>query len=197
MEKTKTGGIGHNNGPSMTPGFGFRKHVWAKARKELLRTVPLEIVRTRMARAKELGLAYPQYASVLTGTGRDIVAFLFTAEGLRLKLARRLEMPDEVREKLGELIRCDRLAIAPEAEIPEAFQSELEEISGLGFRASGANPGENASWGHARQNILEVLRPLKLPSDAVVMIGSTQAEAAWANAARLAKFIPQDAYYAD
>ena len=59
-----------------------------RARRELLPRLPLEVVRRRVARARQLGLAYPQYAAILLGTGRDIVAFLFTDGGLRLRLER-------------------------------------------------------------------------------------------------------------
>jgi len=40
----------------MEPGFGFRKHAWTKARAALLPSLPLEIVRLRVERAKRLGL---------------------------------------------------------------------------------------------------------------------------------------------
>jgi hypothetical protein len=45
-------GIGHNGGPSMEAGYGFRKVAWKKARQSLLPSLPLEIVRVRVARAK-------------------------------------------------------------------------------------------------------------------------------------------------
>lgn len=197
MDSSRPAGIGHNNGPSIQPGHGFRKFCWTKSRRDLIRTVPLEIVRTRMRRARELGLAYPQYASVLTGSGRDVVAFLFTAEGLRLKLAKRLEMPGDVKTKLGSLIGVDRLVMAPEGEAPEAFQRELEDVSGIPFRAGAATLGEYASWGTSRRHILDILRPLKLPADAVVMVGTREAESKWANAAKLAKYLPVEDYFPD
>ena len=150
-----------------------------------------------MRRARELGLAYPQYASVLTGSGRDVVAFLFTAEGLRLKLAKRLEMPGDVKTKLGSLIGVDRLVMAPEGEAPDAFQRELEDVSGIPFRAGAATLGEYASWGTSRRHILDILRPLKLPADAVVMVGTREVELKWANAAKLAKYLPVEDYFPD
>ena len=70
-------GIGHNGGPSMEPGHGFRKVAWTKARQSLLPSLPLEIVRVRVARAKRLGLPYRTYATIRASSGRDIVAFLF------------------------------------------------------------------------------------------------------------------------
>ncbi len=188
-------GIGHNNGPQAAAGAGFRRHCWKKARAGLVRTVPLEIVRIRMRRAKELGLAYPQYASILTGSGRDVIAFLFTHEGLRLKLARRLEMPDPVRQKLADLIRCDRLALAPEGEVPTEFLTELSEVSGLSFQGCGRMPG--AGWGRAREDILATLQPLGLPPAGVVLIGSRDAEHQWCTAARLGGYLKQQAYFTD
>lgn len=146
-------GIGHNR----APGNGWQRYCWNKARKELLGHVPLEIVRSRMRRAKQLGLAYPQYASILTGTGRDVVGFLFTAEGLRLKLARQLEMPEDVRQKLHGLIGCKRLALSPEEEIPSEFVQELETVAGVEFAGCGRSPASGANWGSARQRILDVL----------------------------------------
>ncbi len=184
-------GIGHNRGP----GTGWQLHCWKRARKALVGTVPLEIVRMRMKRAKELGLAYPEYAAILTGTGRDVVGFLFTAEGLRLRLARELEMPAEVREKLSGLIRCRLLALAPEAEAPAAFRAELEVVSGLDFAAAGKTPGDGADWSRAREAILSVLGPLKLPADGVVLVGSKEEEAGWAVSARMARFLTGSAYF--
>ena len=49
-------GIGHNQGPPLEAGFSWRKHVWTKARKELLPKLPLEVIRRRVARAQELGV---------------------------------------------------------------------------------------------------------------------------------------------
>ena len=67
-------GIGHNNGPTMEGGAGWRRHCWTKAREELLPTLPLEVVRLRVKRAAELGLDYRAYASFRASTGHDVVA---------------------------------------------------------------------------------------------------------------------------
>ncbi|TMV67455.1 hypothetical protein FGG78_32035, partial [Thioclava sp. BHET1] len=66
-----TCGPGHNGGPTMEPGFGWRKHCWSKARQDLLPHLPIEILRNRVRRAKELGLEYRTYASVRAATGHD------------------------------------------------------------------------------------------------------------------------------
>lgn len=187
-------GIGHNHGPTLEPGAGWRRHCWKQARKQLLgKRVPVEIVRTRVTRARELGLAYPEYASILMGTGRDIVGFLFTCDAMGLRLRRRLEMPDDVRTRLSGLIRCDRLALAPEAEEPEPFRQELEEISGLHFAGAGPTPGKG--WSAARKAVRQALDPLNLPGNAVVLVGTRAVEAQWATAANIARFLPADRYF--
>jgi len=87
--------IGHNGGPSIEAGYGFRKHAWGKAREALLPKLPIEIVRVRVARARRLGLPYRTYAGIRAATGRDVVAFLFSGNALELT-AHRIEMPAQV-----------------------------------------------------------------------------------------------------
>lgn len=70
-------GIGDNNGPTLEAGFAFRKHAWTRARRNLLPNLPVEILKTRLRRAQELGLAYKTYASIRASTGRDVIGFLF------------------------------------------------------------------------------------------------------------------------
>lgn len=47
---------GHNGGPAMNPGSAWRRHCWTVAREALLPTLPVEVVRLRLRRARELGL---------------------------------------------------------------------------------------------------------------------------------------------
>ncbi|MGF1552163.1 MAG: hypothetical protein ACFBWO_06645 [Paracoccaceae bacterium] len=54
--------IGHNGGPPLDPGRSFRAYAWKRARAELVPRLPLEIVRRRVRRARELGLDYPANA---------------------------------------------------------------------------------------------------------------------------------------
>lgn len=189
-------GIGHNQGPSFEPGRAWRRHAWKVAREALVPRLPIEIVRRRVARAKELGLAYPQYASILLGSGRDIVGFLFTCDAIGLRLARTLELPRPVAEKLGGLARCDRLLLADCAGDPERLRERLAAAL-IPFAAAGNAPGEGAGLPEGRRAIRAVLDPLKLPSDAVVMIGTRAAERDWADAARLAKFLPAEHYFGE
>jgi hypothetical protein len=189
-------GIGHNKGPQQHLGLGWQKYCWGQARRDLLgKHIPMEVVRRRVMRARELGLAYPQYASILLGTGRDVVGFLFTTDGLQLRLQRALEMPDVVKQKLLGLKACQLMSFAPSGEHPETFRRELNVISDLDFCASGPEPERAVSWDQARRAIRGVLDPLQLPSDAVVMIGTCEAQQHWAMSGKLARFIPSKSYF--
>lgn len=193
---TRIVGIGHNDGPSLDGGRGFRRYAWKKARKELIGArVPVEIVRLRVRRAQALGLAYPQYASILLGSGRDITGFLFTVGGLQLRLARELEAAPAVAEKLRRLEGAGRMALSPPEEPAEAFRAELEAATGARIEAAAPAPERGASWGLARARVLAALAPLRLPRDAVVMIGEGEEEERWAEAARLARFLPGETYF--
>ncbi len=187
--------IGHNRGPSLDPGHGWRRYCWQRARQDLLGpALPLEVVRMRMRRAEELGLRYPAYASILRGTGRDIFAFLFTTEALGLRLKRRLEMPDAVKARLATIRRAERTAFAPEGEAPEPFRIELQEVAGSRFAAC-APPPAGDGWGTARDAISALLRDAQVPGDTVVLIGTEDRHRAWAEAGRLAKFLPAGVYF--
>jgi hypothetical protein len=187
-------GIGHNQGPPIEAGRSWRAHCWKKARQDLLPKLPLEVIRRRVARARQLGLAYPQYASILLGTGRDIVAFLFTSDGLGLRLERELRMPRQVAEKLGALERCDRLLFAGCDTDLAALGQALGERR-LGFAALAPAPPPGAHWGEGRAAIRAVLDPRRLPGDAVVMVGTAPHERVWADAARLAGFLSAESYF--
>ena len=41
--------LGHNKGPSMEPGQGFRRYAWGKARADLLPQLPLNVIKRRVA----------------------------------------------------------------------------------------------------------------------------------------------------
>ena len=190
------GKIGHNAGPPIKPHSGWHVHCWKKARADLIGPrMPIETVRYRIKRAKALGLSYPQYASALLGTGRDITAFLFTTDGLHLRLQRRLDMPDAVREKLAAVENCALTAFSPNDENPEEFRLELQDVSGVTFAAAAQQPFEPATWRDARSAVRSVLDDVRLPRDAVVMIGQGEIEKKWADAGGLAQFFPTHTYF--
>ncbi|WP_316016165.1 hypothetical protein [Roseobacter sp. HKCCA0434] len=188
-----TAGIGHNRPPESANAWA--RHCWTRARAELVgERMPIEMVRTRMARARELGLSFPQYRSILLGGGRDVTAFLFTCEGLHLKLRRELEMPAPVREKLAGIVRTDLVALSPSGGVPEAFRAELSAVAGRDFRAAGAEPEVHASWSEQRRAVRDLIGAAKLPAQSVVMIGQGR-DIGWAEAAQLVRFIPREDYF--
>ncbi len=103
--------IGHNGGPTMEPGGSWRLHCWRKARTDLLPHLPIEVLRTRVRRAGELGLDYRTYASVRAATGHDVVAFLFSSNALRV-LPPQTALPADRERKLASLVDCARIGLA-------------------------------------------------------------------------------------
>ena len=65
-------GVGHNGGPPLDPGQGWRQFCWKKAHSRVWKTPPREIALARLARAEALGISYREYAAVLLDTGRRL-----------------------------------------------------------------------------------------------------------------------------
>jgi hypothetical protein len=61
-------GVGHNGGPSLDPGVGWRQFCWKKAHARAWKMPPREIALARLARAEALGISYRQYTAVLLDT---------------------------------------------------------------------------------------------------------------------------------
>jgi hypothetical protein len=176
--------IGHNNGPPLDPGQRGRAHAWRVARRALAPRLPLEVVRRRVARARELGLAYPVYASILLGTGRDVVAFLVTHDALMARARAEIGMAEQRKARLEAVRRCHRVLASPDPAGP-AFP----------FDAVIAAPREGAAPRIGGAVLRAGLDPMRLPGDAVVMIGARADQREWAEAARLARFIAADAFF--
>jgi hypothetical protein len=62
-------GIGHNQGPPLDTGSGWRLYCWKKAHARAWKTPPREIVLARLARAEALGMSYRDYTAVLLDKG--------------------------------------------------------------------------------------------------------------------------------
>jgi hypothetical protein len=103
-------GVGHNGGPSMGGGVSWRRHCWSSARESLMPTLPIEVVRLRVKRAKAPGLDYRTYAGVRATTGHDVVAFLFSSNALRVSVLRPA-MAEALALTLAD-VQCGRLALA-------------------------------------------------------------------------------------
>lgn len=187
--------IGHNQGPPLDAGVSGRRHAWAVARAALTPHLPIEVIRRRVARARELGLAYPAYASILLGSGRDIVAFLFTSHALGLRLQRTVALSAPVADRLRALKGCERLLLTDADQRPEAMAALLARAE-IRLRAVASAPAEPAAPAAGGAAIRALLAPLRLPGDAVVMVGARATERDWAEAARLSRFVAAEAYFA-
>ena len=183
---------GHNGGPTMEPGFGFRKLAWTKARRALLPSLPLEVVRLRVARAKRLGLPYQTYATIRATSGHDIVAFLFSGNALDLRPGR-VAMPVGVAERLETLSGAvERLAAVYAPSRPQDLSAVHPDL----FEAVGAAPGFTASWRETRAALTSLLAHRRLPRDGVVLVAATGIERGWSGAAGLAGVIDREMLFA-
>ncbi|MCV2869164.1 hypothetical protein OEW28_11050 [Defluviimonas sp. WL0002] len=187
-------GPGHNGGPSLEPGVGWRRHCWRTARSALLPTLPIEVVRTRVRRAAELGLDYKTYAGVRATTGRDLVAFLFSTNALRL-LRDSDRMRREEARRLSRIAGADRLLAVQPPLSPDAAREALRD-QGVAIQDALHAPGLSASWSETGQRLRGFLAGCGYPADGVLVIGETVLERDWVAAARLAGFVSADAYFA-
>lgn len=180
--------IGHNRGPAMDAGAGWRTHCWRAARAQLLPHLPFEVVRLRVRRAAELGLDYKTYAGVRATTGRDLVAFLFSSNALGL-VAPPPVMPAGRTAKLAAIRGCGRIALAQAPLTPDGLWHLLP-----GFDACHAAPGPFATDRQARAALRAALGDI--PSDMVLLIGDAPWERDWCATARLAGYLPADRFFA-
>ncbi|MFC3528325.1 hypothetical protein ACFOMH_09055 [Paracoccus mangrovi] len=180
-------GIGHNRGPGM--GSGFRAHCWTVARRELLgASLPIEVVRVQVRRAKSLGLDYKTYAGVRATTGRDLVAFLYSSNALAVF------RPDQPvgaveRARIASVAASPHLGCAPGL-APEALGRQIGAVSARDLVPFGS------SWARMRDEMKAWLRAQGLPGDAVLMIGETEHEREMMTAGGLAGFLTGQRFFA-
>lgn len=187
-------GIGHNNGPTMEAGYGWRKHSWSKARRDLLPTLPIEVLRRRVARAKELGLPYKTYASVRAASGHDVVAFLFSSNALRV-FRDGAPMPAHRAQKLLCVKKASLTTLAQPPLDPARLIATLMSEHGVTLKAADRAPHFAASWSDIRDAVAAPLRAAGIPRDGVLVVGDTDAERDWCAAGRLAGFISSDVQF--
>jgi hypothetical protein len=181
------GEIGHNGGPSLAGGVGWRRHCWSAARAALLPTLPIEVVRLRVKRAKALGLDYKTYAGVRAATGHDVVAFLFSSNALRVSVLRPA-MPEARAVKLAE-VQCGRLALA----VAPLTPGMVAAANPVGLDAAHPAPYALAGFGEMRAVLRAALG--KLPSDQVILVGDLGLERDWYAAGRLAGYLSAERYF--
>jgi hypothetical protein len=187
-------GLGHNQGPTMEAGFGWRKHCWSKARADLIPHLPLEIVRIRMARAKEIGLDYKTYASVRSSSGRDVIAFLFSSNALRLA-ASAADLPGDRAERLKHARNVGHIVAAHRPIDPNRLKPDFDALHGISLKGADRAPLFTESWSAMRERMEALVRREGLPRDGIVLVGETSFEREWLAAGRFGGYIPADTYF--
>ena len=112
----------------MEAGRRFRTHMWARAQASRAEAkLPMAIHRSRIARAKELGLSYADYSAIRATSGRDIAGYLISSNALGVQ-AGRVPPQASVTERLMALRHVLRVGLAHPPLSPAAL---LERVAGL------------------------------------------------------------------
>ncbi|WP_407492847.1 hypothetical protein [Pseudooceanicola sp. MF1-13] len=180
-------GIGHNNGPTMEAGRTWRVHAWrrAKANMPSARLSPTTVKR-HVARAKELGLSYRDYASIQASAGRDVCGFLFSSNALDLAFGRhRVSQPKA--DQIEAIRHATRVALVHAPLTPEEVAKANTMLDAVhnAPRFLSTVPEMRAALAGAQG---------RLPANGLVVIGMGL-ESEWVTAGRLGAFIPADRYF--
>ena len=183
-------GIGHNNGPTMERGHGYRTFQWRRAQQKLMpNSVPLMIVRMRMQRAADLGMDYKTYASIRQASGQDILGLLFSSNALRI-IGNGARMPDARDRALKAVKAAQKLALVHAPVDPPAVLQANPVLD-----ATAAAPRFTDSWSGMRDRLKGFIRAQRLPGNQVLIIGDAPLESDWSTAARAAGYLRADQYF--
>ena len=186
--------LGHNQGPTMEAGESWRRHCWTKARRDLMKTMPIEILRARVARAAELGLDYKAYASIRAASGHDVIAFLFSSNALRI-LPKAPALSGARAAKISAIKNTKRVAALHPPLTPAGLARAVPAYLKPLFEASFAAPDFSQNWGQVRETILAQTKTMNIPRDGVVVVGDTTHERVWAEAAKLAGYVSAERFF--
>ncbi|MEN8840750.1 MAG: hypothetical protein ABF254_07600 [Octadecabacter sp.] len=179
-------GIGHNSGLVDEPGKSWRTHVWAKARQQLMPTLPIEVVRRRVARAKELGLPYKTYAGLRAASGDDLIGFMFSNNALDV-----LRCTDKVTAdktaKIATLKDTRTIGLAQAPTTPNQLSPPLQ--------TAHTAPKPLAPWVKKREHLRNIFAQTGRPSSRFVLICDTAMEREWAQAGRMAGALPTKSFF--
>lgn len=179
-------GIGHNSGRVDEPGKAWRTHAWTKARQQLMPKLPIEIIRRRVARAKELGLPYKTYAGLRASSGDDLIGFMFSNNALDV-LRNNDCAPTAKSVKVNALEDTRTIGLAHAPIDPTQLTPPLQ--------TAYAAPKPLAPWVQTRDALRAVLADAGCPASRVVLICETELEREWAKAGRLAGVLPAATYF--
>lgn len=174
---TPSHGIGHNSGRVDEPGKAWRTHVWRKARQDLMPKLPIEVIRRRVKRAKELGLPYKTYAGLRAASGDDLIGFMFSSNALDV-VRRGDVVPAAKADRLGELVGAKTIALTHAPIVPAQVAPPAD------FAAPAPRP--LANWAKTRATLCDVFAQTRAPSHRVVLVTDLTVEREWVSAGRLA-----------
>lgn len=179
-------GIGHNSGRVDEPGKAWRTYVWTKARQQLMPKLPIEVIRRRVARAKELGLPYKTYAGLRASSGDDLIGFMFSSNALNVLRAAD-NVPSDKAAKIDALKDTRTIGLAHAPIDPAKLTPPLQ----TAYHA----PKPLAPWVQTRDALRDVLANAGCPASRIVLICETELEREWAEAGRLAGVLPAARYF--
>lgn len=180
-------GIGHNSGRVDEPGKAWRTHVWRKARQELMPKLPIEVIRRRVKRAKELGLPYKTYAGLRASSGDDLIGFMFSSNALDV-LKPRDAVPATKTGKLDALVRAKTIAVTHAPVTSEQVCPPADFAS--------AAPRPLAPWATTRETLSGAFAQAGVPSSRVVLVADLSIEREWVGAGRMAGSLPVAEFFA-
>lgn len=180
-------GIGHNSGLVDEPGRSWRTHVWRKARGQLMPKLPIEVIRRRVARAKELGLPYKTYAGLRASSGDDLIGFMFSSNALNV-----LKQSDRVAadkaDKIARLRDSRTFGLVQGQVAPSQVVPPLQDAA--------TAPRPLAPWTETRDQLNATFKVARLPASRTVLVCDTALEREWAEAGRMAGALPATAFFA-
>jgi len=186
-----TAGIGHNMGPTMERGQKWRAFQWQRAREAAMpKTIPLMVVKMRVARARALGLDYKAYAAIRQATGRDILALLFSSNALQVVRADAPQMPVHEAEVLNTVQGAQKLALVHRPLACDAVQAVNPVLDHVALA-----PRFTETWAEMRDHLSGVVQGRRLVSDQVLIIGDTGLERDWSGAAKAAGYLEATRYF--
>lgn len=192
-------GIGHNRGPALGTGSGWARFCWQKARADLFPTLPVEVVRARVRRARAIGLDYRTYAGIRATTGHDLAAFLYSTNVLRM-----LRDGEAEASRLAQLARAEGIShhLAVPGNQDAARIAQVLDLRGLPVAKVGDMPLATMREGRTRV-LLDALRGFddmtragrKVPAGQVLVIGEIAPELDWAATGRMAWALPAERFF--
>ncbi|EAQ01960.1 hypothetical protein OB2597_01045 [Pseudooceanicola batsensis HTCC2597] len=180
-------GIGHNNGPAMDAGRTWRVHAWRRAKANMASArINPTTVRRHLARARELGLSYRDYAAIQTTAGRDVCGFLFSSNALDLAFGRH-RVPEARAGKLDAVRDAARIALVHAPIPPHAVEAANPVLDA-------AHPAPPLLTRFSRMKSALAHAQGRLPASGLVVVGMGLEEE-WVAAGRLGAFLPAEAYF--